>query len=80
MTTNGISVFSGSLLSSAAIELIDFERAADAVAGEILQHRERHDVVGAGLPRFDGRERPRQLVGADDDLAFERLAARRYDA
>ena len=35
-----------------SIELIDLERAADPVAGKILQHAERHDVVRAGLPEF----------------------------
>ena len=32
------------------LEVVDLERAADAVAGEVFEERERHEIVVAGQP------------------------------
>src|SRR5580704_1140080 len=51
---------------------VDIERPADAVAGDVLQHRIGDEAVAAGAPAVFGREREARLVplqaGAAVDL------------
>ena len=43
------------------IEVIDLERTADAVAGEVFEHRERHELMAAGFPGLPRGETPHRL-------------------
>src|SRR5687768_12240287 len=63
-----------------SIELIHFERATDAVAGEIFKHREGHDVVTPGLPELSRRERPRHFMTSNANLAANRHTIRALHA
>jgi hypothetical protein len=57
------------------VEVVHLERAADLIAGAILEDRKREQTVRAGAPRLVGRKRPLRLIGANGDVAIDDLAA-----
>ena len=55
------------------VEVVHLERAADLIAGHVLEDVEREQLIGAGAPRLARRERPSRLRLVDDDVALDRL-------
>src|SRR6516165_8344649 len=60
--------------------LVDFERPADAVPGEVFEDRLGLQDVIARLPFAARREVPARLVLAELNVSFDRLAVRGNDA
>ncbi len=64
-----------------AIEAVDLEGAADAVAGEILQHPQRDELIASPARQASrGVNRQRRFAGLDAHVAFEERAVAAGDA
>src|SRR6185503_18988540 len=60
------------------VERVDLERAADLIAGDVLEDVEHEQLVRAGAPRLARRERPPRFAAVDGDVALNRDALARH--